>query len=157
MFPIFLEILRSAIGSQPVLTRSLSSEILRKVFEKYVQQGVTTVVFDFVRQPPNSEAPDMTLLMEWLSAATGVEQSMRRIQMTAEEFTEEMDKREITLVVLKGMAFAQYYPNPLHRECGDLDCYMMGKKEEGDKITVELSGVMEEAGYKRKPITAGWS
>lgn len=51
------------------------------------------------------------------------------------------------------MAFAQYYPNPLHRECGDLDCYMMGKKEVGDKITVELGGAMEEAGYKHSHLT----
>ena len=36
-----------------------------------------------------------------------------------------MEKREIPVVVLRGMAFAQYYPNPLFRECGDLDCCMM--------------------------------
>ena len=100
--------------------------------------GVTAVVFDFVRQLPKSEGPGKALLMKWLSDATGVEQTMRRMQVTAEEFAEAMEKWEIPVVVLKGLAFAQYYPNPLHRECGDLDCYMMGKKEEGDLAAVEL-------------------
>ena len=153
MIPIFLETLRVAIGSQPVLTRSHPTEIWRKVFEMCVQQGVTAVVFNIIRQLPKAEAPDRTLLLEWLSVATGVEKTMLRMQMTAEEFAEAMEKREIPVVVLKGMAFAQYYPNPLHRECGDLDCYMMGKKEEGDRITLELGGQMEEAGYKHSHLS----
>lgn len=95
----------------------------------------------------------MALLMEWLSTATAVEQTMRRMQMTAEEFAEEIDKREIPVVVLKGMAFAQYYPNPLHREYGDLDCYLMGKQKEGNLAVVELGGKVEEAGYKHSHLT----
>ena len=102
--------------------------------------GVTAVMFDFVRQLPKSEAPDRVLLMQWLSAATGVEQTMRRMQMAAEEFADAMEKREIPVVVLKGLAFAQYYPNP------------MGKKEEGDLAAVELGGKVEEAGYKHSHL-----
>ena len=150
---IFFHLLRAAIGTEPVFERSLSSDEWRAMYGDSVVQGVTAVVFDFVRQLPKAEAPDMTLLMQWFSASTGVEQTMRRMQIKAEEFAEEMEKRDIPVVVLKGLAFAQYYPNPLHRECGDLDCYMMGKKEEGDKITVELGGAMEEAGYKHSHLT----
>ena len=42
----------------------------------------------------------MELLMEWLSTATVVEQTMRRMQITTEEFAQEMEKREILVVVL---------------------------------------------------------
>lgn len=153
MNSIFFHLLRAAIGTEPFFERRLTSDEWRAMYRDSVVQGVTAVVFDFVKTLPKSEAPDMTLLMEWLSASTGVEQTMRRMQIKAEEFAEEMGKREIPVVVLKGMAFAQYYPNPLHRECGDLDCYMMGKKEEGDKITVELGGAMEEAGCKHSHLT----
>lgn len=152
MISIFLEILRAAIGLQPALAHTFSQDEWKRVFEKCVQQGVTAVVFDVVKTLPKSEAPDIALLMEWLSAATAVEQTMRRMQVTAEEFAEAIEKREIPVVVLKGMAFAQYYPNPLLRECGDLDCYMMGKKEEGDLAALELGGTMEEAGYKHSHL-----
>ena len=150
---IFFHLLRVAISTEPFINRFLTSDEWRAMYRVSVEQGVTAVVFDFVKTLPKSEAPDMALLMAWLSAATGVELSMRRMQIKAEEFAEEMGKREIPVVVLKGMAFAQYYPNPLHRECGDLDCYMMGKKEDGDLTAVELGGKVEEAGYKHSHLT----
>ena len=148
----FFLFLRAAIGTGPCYRRSLTSDEWRALYRVCVVQGVTAVVFDFVKTLPKSEAPNMALLMEWLSAATAVEQTMRRMQITAEEFAEEMERREIPVVVLKGLAFAQYYKNPLHRECGDLDCYMMGKKEAGDLAALELGGTMEEAGYKHSHL-----
>lgn len=148
----FFYLLRTAIGTGPFFERPRTSDEWRAMYRLSVVHGVKAVVFDFVRQLPKSEAPDRALLMEWLSAATAVEQTMRRMQITAEEFAEEMEKREIPVVVLKGIAFAQYYPNPLFRECGDLDCYMMGKKEAGDLAALELGGRMEEAGYKHSHL-----
>ena len=152
MISIFFHLLRAAIGTGPFFERPRTSDEWRALYRLSVIQGVTAVVFDFVKTLPKSEAPDRALLMEWLSAATSVEQTMRRMQVTAEAFAEEMDKREIPVVVLKGMAFAQYYPNPLFRECGDLDCYMMGKKEEGDLAAAESGGKVEEAGYKHSHL-----
>ena len=152
MISILFHLLRAAIGTEPFSGRSITSDEWWALYKMCTVHGVKAVVFDFVRQLPKSEAPDRALLMQWLSAATGVEQTMRRMQMAAEAFAEEMEKREIPVVVLKGMAFAQYYPNPLFRECGDLDCYMMGKKEEGDLATLELGGTMEEAGYKHSHL-----
>lgn len=146
-------LLRAAIGTEPCHERSLSSDEWRAMYRDSVVQGVTAVVFDFLKTLPKSEGLDKALLLEWLSAATAVEQTMRRMQMIAEEFAEEMEKRKIPVAVLKGMAFAQYYPNTLHRECGDMDCYMMGKKEAGDLAAVELGGKVEEAGYKHSHLT----
>lgn len=148
----FFYLLRAAIGTEPCFGCSITSDEWRAMYRLSVVQGVTAVVFDFVKTLPKSEVPDRALLMEWLSAATSVEQTMRRMQVTAEEFAEEMEKRDIPVVVLKGMAFAQFYPNPLLRECGDLDCYMMGKKEEGDLAAVELGGKVEEAGCKHSHL-----
>ena len=152
MISSFFHLLRAAIGTGPCDRRPLTSDEWRALYRVCVVQGVTVVVFDFVKTLPKSEAPELALLMEWLSAATAVEQTMRRMQITAEEFAEEMEKKEIPMVVLKGLAFAQYYKNPLHRECGDLDCYMMGKKEAGDLAALELGGRMEEAGYKHSHL-----
>lgn len=149
---LFFSLLRASINSQTNRKNTLTFNDWKVVYHTCRQQGMTAVLFDFVRQLPKSEAPDKALLMEWLSAATAVEQTMQRMQVTAGEFAEAMEKREIPVVVLKGIAFAQYYPNPLLRECGDLDCYMMGKKEEGDLATLELGGTMEEAGYKHSHL-----
>lgn len=77
---------------------------------------------------------------------------MKKKEAAAVAFAEKLSEKGIQTVVLKGLGYASYYPNPYHRESGDLDCYLMGKKEEGDKVTVEIGGKMEEAGYKHSHL-----
>ncbi len=64
------------------------------------------------------------------------------------EYADKMYENGIPVVVLKGLAFGVYFPNPMSRECGDLDCYMMGKDREGDHITALIGGKVEDGGYK---------
>ena len=80
----FFYLLRTAIGTGPFFERPRTSDEWRALYRLSMVHGVTAVVFDFVRQLRKSEAPDRALLMQWLSAAAGVEQTMRRMQMAAE-------------------------------------------------------------------------
>ncbi len=116
------------------------------------KQGVVAVIFDAIKATPKEFAPPKHITMRWISHALSIEDQMKKKERVAIEFAEELSKRDIQTIVLKGLAYASYYPNPYHRESGDLDCYLMGKKEEGDKITVEIGGKMEEAGYKHSHL-----
>ena len=116
------------------------------------KQGVTAITFEAIKNIPKEIAPQKTVTLKWLSNALSIEQLMMQKERIAIEFAEELSKRDIQTSVLKGLAYASYYPNPYHRESGDLDCYLMGKKDEGDKITVEIGGKMEEAGYKHSHL-----
>lgn len=116
------------------------------------KQGVVAIVFDKIKEIPKEIAPPKPITLKWLSNAISIEQLMKKKEAVAVEFAEKLSERGIQTVVLKGLAYASYYPNPYHRESGDLDCYLMGKKEEGDKITVEIGGKMEEAGYKHSHL-----
>lgn len=149
----FLELLQWSIGTREGLSHRLSPQEWLAVFRMSTTQGVRAVVFDRVKSLPKAEAPDMATLLQWLGVTMNVEKTMGQMRTTAEEFACQMASREVPVVVLKGMAFAEYYRNPLHRECGDLDCYMMGRKEEGDRITVKMGGTMEEAGYKHSHLS----
>ena len=149
----FFELLQWCIGTREGMPLRLSLEEWRAMYSVSRQQGVTAVVFGRVKLLTLSEAPDKTLLLQWTASALGVERTMLLMRATAEEFAAEMEGRGVPVVVLKGIAFAQYYPNPLHRECGDLDCYMMGKQEEGNFAVVELGGKVEEAGYKHSHLS----
>lgn len=116
------------------------------------KQGVTAITFEAIKNIPKEIAPQKTVTLKWLSNALSIEQLMMQKERIAIEFAEELSKRDIQTSVLKGLAYASYYPNPYHRESGDLDCYLMGKKDVGDKITVEIGGKMEEAGYKHSHL-----
>lgn len=116
------------------------------------RQGVVAIIFEAIKSIPKEIAPPKAITLKWLSNAISIEEQMKKNERVAIEFAEELSKRGIQITVLKGLAYASYYPNPYHRESGDLDCYLMGKKDEGDKITVEIGGKMEDAGYKHSHL-----
>lgn len=116
------------------------------------RQGIVAIIFEAIKSIPKEIAPPKPITMRWISHALSIEGQMKKKEAAAVAFAEKLSEKGIQTVVLKGLAYASYYPNPYHREFGDLDCYLMGKKEEGDKITVEIGGKMEEAGYKHSHL-----
>ena len=116
------------------------------------RQGVVAIIFEKIKSVPKEIAPPKAIKLKWISHTLSIEEQMKIREVVAVEFAEKLSEIGIQTVVLKGLAYASYYPNPYHRESGDLDCYLMGKKEEGDKITVEIGGKMEEAGYKHSHL-----
>ena len=129
------------------LFKNYSPKDWKQFYKLSKQQGVVAIVFDRLKEIPKEIAPPKDIVMKWFSHALSIEKQMRAKEAVAIEFAEKFAERGIHIAVLKGVAYASYFPNPYHRESGDLDCYMMGKKEEGDNIIIELGGKMEEAGY----------
>ena len=151
----FFQILSYIVNNNQVdwyLCKGFTSDDWEQIYQLSKKQGVVAVIFDAIKATPKEFAPPKHITMRWISHALSIEDQMKKKERVAIEFAEELSKRDIQTIVLKGLAYASYYPNPYHRESGDLDCYLMGKKEEGDKITVEIGGKMEEAGYKHSHL-----
>ncbi len=110
------------------------------------KQGVVAIIFDCLKNIPKEVAPPKSISLKWFSHSLSIENQMKEKENIAIELAEKLSENDIPVIVLKGLAYASYFPNSYHRESGDLDCYLMGKKEVGDKIVVELGGKMEEAG-----------
>ena len=123
-----------------------------KIYTLSKKQGIVAIIFEAIKNIPKEIAPPKSLTMRWISHSLSIEEQMKKKETVAVEFAEKLSERGIQTVVLKGLSYASYYPNPYHRESGDLDCYLMGKKDEGDEITVEIGGKMEEAGYKHSHL-----
>lgn len=128
--------------------QGLSGEDWKLLFEMLRRQGVSAVVFDKVRLLPKKVAPPVEVQFKWCSQAVFVEQQITKMFSLAADFAEKMYDNGIPVVVLKGLAFGVYYPNPMSRECGDLDCFMLGKGKEGDAVTIKIGGAVEDGGYK---------
>lgn len=151
----FFQILSYIVNNNQVdwyLCKGFTSDDWGEIYQLSKKQGVVAVIFDAIKAIPKEFAPPKHITMRWISHALAIEDQMKKKERVAIEFAEKLSKRGIQTAVLKGLAYASYYPNPYHRESGDLDCYLMGKKEEGDKITVEIGGKMEEAGYKHSHL-----
>lgn len=44
----------------------------------------------------------------------------------------------IRMLVLKGLGLSRDYPVPAHRECGDIDIYLFGASDEGDRLLLQM-------------------
>ena len=115
-------------------------------------QGVTALVFEKLESLPAEVAPPKQLMLQWFSHTLSIGKQMERKYLVAADFAERLAAANIPVVVLKGFAIAAYYPQPLHRECGDLDCYMLGKMAEGEAVAASFGAVVEEANYKHSHI-----
>lgn len=146
---IFIQILSDVVNKKVIdwnLFENFLSEDWEQLYELSKKQGVVAIVFESLKEIPKEFAPSQNIYIKWLSHSLLIEKQMRKREIVAKEFAEKFSERDIQVVVLKGLAYASYFPNPYHRESGDLDCYLMGKKEDGDKLVLELGGKMKEAG-----------
>lgn len=144
-------LLKCVVNAEPLrpsFVEGLTPGDWRTLFELSKKQGVSAVVFDKIQSLPKEAAPPRTILLGWYSQALYVEQQLKKMFSLSAEYADKMYENGIPVVVLKGLAFGVYFPNPMSRECGDLDCYMMGEGKKGDRITALIGGKVEDGGYK---------
>lgn len=151
----FLFILRSIVSFSPIdpeIIRSLSLEEWIKLYHESVLHGLTAVVYSQLKPYFDQSSIPSDLKRTWRIHSLSIERQMAMRHQICYEFAEKMNDRGLQVMALKGVAYASYYPNQNHRECGDLDCYMMGKKEEGDSLIVEIGGRKEDVGDKHSHL-----
>ena len=151
-FHILSDLINNKIDSSVFGSNILKPEYWEQLYLLSKQQGTVAIIFEAIKDIPKEMAPPKAITLKWLSNALSIEQQMKKKEAIAMEFAEKLSERGIQTVVLKGLAYASYYPNSSHREYGDLDCYLLGQKELGDKVTIEIGGKMEEAGYKHSHL-----
>lgn len=120
-------------------------------FYEFVQkQGIVAIVLEEIIK--HHKAPPKDILIKWYVQSLAIESQQKVKEAILIEFSEKLYSRGVETVILKGLTYALYYPNPYHREYGDIDCYLMGKKDEGDQVAKELGCGVKDAGYKHSHI-----
>ncbi|MBQ7856616.1 MAG: nucleotidyltransferase family protein [Alistipes sp.] len=113
------------------------------VYNKSVEQGVLAVAFDGVKTLPARLQPTLDVKVQWGFNVQYIEKVYNRQLDTATRLTALYAKHGIRTMILKGLTNAANYPTPAHRQFGDIDIYLMGDYERGNKI-------IEERGIKIK-------
>ncbi len=119
------------------------------------EQGVLGLAFDgvekldslvkFDKQPTwLFEAYNGTILRETLNA--------RQLKVI-EELSALWGKQGIIMLLLKGQSNGLYYPKPLHRDCGDIDCYLYDNYSKGNDIIKALGILVDEDWEKHSKFT----
>lgn len=127
---LFFSLLRFGAGLNdsielPVMNRSLWAS----VFSMAQKQAVAGIMMDAVnRLPEGAQKPDRDLLLKLLGMGMEIEKKNRIVNREAAGWSDFFGKRGFKSVLLKGQGVACLYPNPLHRNPGDIDLWVIGRE-----------------------------
>lgn len=144
----------------------VTTEEWTELFRLSKMQGVTAVVFEKLSaafdECEDFPRPPKALTLNWYAQSQSIERKMAIIHKRSKEFAELMAERGLQTLVLKGIAVSTYYPNPLHREFGDLDCYLFegpvngirwgSGYEKGNLLAEELGAHVRRGHYKHSHV-----
>lgn len=145
---------------------AVTPEEWAELFRLSKTQGVTAVVFEKLSTAFNEcedfPRPPKALTLNWYAQSQSIERKMATIHKRSEEFAGLMEEKGLHTLVLKGIAVSTYYPNPLHREFGDLDCYLFegtvdnirwgSGYEKGNLLAEDLGADVRRGHYKHSHV-----
>ncbi len=106
--------------------------------------GVDAIALDGIQRCHNNHIPidiDIDTKLEWIGNTHLQEAAYQGQEETISSLARFYQKHGIRMMVLKGWGLSLNYPNPFHRPCGDLDIYLFGEQERGDKLLESELGI----------------
>jgi hypothetical protein len=104
------------------------------LYQRAAQEGVLALLFDHVMQLPEHLQPPKKLKLTWAGSVDCIERKYAHILSVGRELSARFEEQGIRMLIIKGVSISQYYPIPAHREFGDLDVYLFGQHEAGNRL-----------------------
>lgn len=142
IYSILFDLLRLALDSGENQANRvpihLTSKQWERLFFEAKRQSVLDVVFSAINKLPKDERPPKPILVCWAAHAEATADMNRRMNQEAMRLTEIFHKMGRRTAVLKGAANARLYPDPLSRQCGDIDFWVEGGRKSVESLLLDL-------------------
>jgi len=127
---------------------NLSTPEWQRLIDLAASQGVLAAAFDAL--PKGKVIPCLTkeLHIRWGLSVQRMEDRNRRQREALKELVGLFRSEGIEILLLKGLGLSENFPQPNHRECGDLDIFLFGDYEKGNKIIEKLGIEVNREGTK---------
>lgn len=122
----FLVLLRAGLWGKFPENRGLfplDEEEWERVFAMSRRQSVSGIVFDGICLLPETLQPSPAVFAKWIVIADAIEEFSGRMNAALKDLTGLFVSEGLRPVLQKGQGVAALYPEPSHRECGDIDFY----------------------------------
>lgn len=158
----FFTLLQAGLWAEPEKQVSLDRPVdWEEVYRLASEQSVVGLVLAGIDCLPNKQRPPKIMLLQWIGEVQLMEQQSAQINNGLKRLVALFDEHGVDYVVVKGQAVAAHYPQPLHRQAGDIDYYCnndnFSKSEEIIKQawSVELDVGMSEyhVGYEYMDVS----
>ena len=154
----FFTLLRSGLWNSPIDTDLFSGVVdWERIMKMAQMQTVGGVLFDGISNLPSAMHPPVELMRKLYQTVVRIEQSHQLLNLQLVRILSALQSNDIYPILLKGQGLAQNYPNPVRRQCGDIDLYV-GKDncQKAIEILLELGAQADEESNERSPKHKGF-
>ncbi len=134
----------------------------RDLFDTACNQGVAAIALDGIQYLFEDDCElvkeldrieNKSVKYDWLGQTLSIEQSYCGQESSAKELSNLLYNQGIRTIVLKGFSFSTLYPRPNHRPSNDLDCYLCGRFEDGNRIMEEMGIPVNNKDYRHSSFS----
>lgn len=125
-----------------------------QIYKTARAQALMGIVLDGIQTLPAEKRPQRGLYLKWCNTLLQIEEKNRLLNRELKNAYELCRENGVEPVLLKGQGVAQNYPNPLHRQCGDIDLYIGEKDfEKINRLLRQEATTEHEENHKHTSMT----
>lgn len=130
---IFFELIQIAIGNKAGFDKAPTEKEWGGLFDLACMQSLVSVALEGINKlktaNPNLNI-DINLLLEWIGIQQQTIAENKNQNQRTKELCEIIKNAGFQCCVLKGQGTALYYEHPEYRQCGDIDIWVKGDRDE---------------------------
>lgn len=127
---LFKELILISLGKRDGFSRRLNEVDWISLYTEAQRQAISGILLDGVEKVIASGEDKPKFLMQWISQVLALENRNRLLNARCKEITKIFKELGLRSCVLKGQGVARLYPNPLRRQCGDIDLWVEGNRDD---------------------------
>ncbi len=130
MHDLFIELLQVTVGTRDSLSRVPSGLEWQALYEEGRRQAVDSIILEGLERLPKNQLPPKAVLLQWIGAGELLKQQNQLLNKACLELQAVLSNNSYRSCILKGQGNALLYANPLWRQCGDIDIWVDGDRDE---------------------------
>lgn len=131
---LFQELILISLGKRDGFSRRLTDKDWTSIYVEAQRQSLAGVLLTGVERVIASGENKPKFLMQWIAQTLTLENRNRQLDARCKDITDIFYDLGLRCCVLKGQGVAMHYPNPLRRQCGDIDLWVEGNRDDIYKL-----------------------
>ena len=140
---VFFELLRAGVWGRNALIPCAPASWL-EVIEIAKKQSVAGVISDGLQTLPKELLPGKEEILGLFGITYSIEVWNKQVNMAVAQLVRYLNGHGVCSRLMKGQGCALLYPNPFHRQSGDLDLFVGCKQYERAKELIKAKGIAIE-------------
>lgn len=127
---LFKELILISLGKRDGFSRRLTDKDWASIYTEAQRQSLVGVLLTGVERVIALGENKPKFLMQWIAQTLTLENRNRMLNIRCKDITDILNDLGLRSCVLKGQGVAMLYPNPLRRQCGDIDLWVEGNRDD---------------------------